>query len=461
MKLRLAAAAALVAATTSSIAGAQQPMQQPWIRNRGFGEGIGIRTGNLEFHPSLALEVGYDSNYFQRAGGNDPLTPDESPVIDMYRIRPTASFTVSTLRTRRMGLGGATTAPSLQFDAGANIAYNILIPADSSNDVPNQNHVATGVDFALLVLPERPFSWDLYGDYLRTVEPNNTPSVESAFDRDTVRLGTGLNFKPGGGLFDWRVGYEVMLHLFEHQQFQLDNNIQHAITTRGRWRFFPRTAFLYDGEYRIIRFSNTTTQNDGETIQARLGLNGLVTYHFALLAMGGWASSYFRDNGPIQRRNYDSFVAQAEAKFFLMARPELTGSDTVPPGISSIAVGYVRNFQVSYLGAYYQRDRVYAPFTMFIGPVVGGLEVGLSHYTFPDSFFRTGALRYPGFTENRIDAQLFGEYRLTETVGINATIRYDQNITDAKRVPIDPAGTQYDNLEFARWQAWLGVRWFM
>ena len=51
-------AAALAVATTTFSAAAQQP----WIKDRSYGEGIGIRTGNLELHPGIAGEFGYDSN---------------------------------------------------------------------------------------------------------------------------------------------------------------------------------------------------------------------------------------------------------------------------------------------------------------------------------------------------------------------------------------------------------------
>src|SRR5450432_1616003 len=38
--------------------------QQPWLSDRRYGEGIGVRVGNLELHPGIAAEAGYDSNYF-------------------------------------------------------------------------------------------------------------------------------------------------------------------------------------------------------------------------------------------------------------------------------------------------------------------------------------------------------------------------------------------------------------
>ena len=70
--------------------------QQAWLSDRRVGEGIGIRVGNLELHPGVAGEFGYDSNYFQRSG------EDEEPLIAAYRLRITPSISLSTLGARRL-----------------------------------------------------------------------------------------------------------------------------------------------------------------------------------------------------------------------------------------------------------------------------------------------------------------------------------------------------------------------
>jgi hypothetical protein len=454
MKSRLGLAASLFALTSTFAATAFA--QQPWIRDRRYGEGAGIRAGNLELHPSLAGEAGYDSNYFQRSDD-----PDE-PVVDVFRFRLTPSLSLSTLGAQRREAGGP--PPSINFGAGAHAALNLLVPADSAgeDDIdPQRAHVAGGANFELDVLPARPWGFDLYGDYLRTIEPNNGPVGETAitensFDRDSLRLGAGINARPGGGLFDWRLGYEIQYHLFERQTFELFNNARHYFKTRGRWRFLPRTALMYDGQYGLIRYSNDTSQPNGETIESRIGVNGLITYHFALLAMVGWAASFFdtqaTENGAVNvTQNYDSFVAQGELKFFLMPRPTLEAT-SAQVGLSSIALGYVRNFAPSYLGAYYQRDRGYLNFSYFLGGVaVIAVEGGYARYSYPESV--SGNDTFGPFTEDRIDAQLFAEYRLSNSFGINTTLQYSQAIADEQ-----PYG---ENLEFSRYQAFLGARWFM
>src|SRR4051812_25988210 len=91
MKFCLTLAATVLLGAISLEAHAQA--QQPWLSDRRYGEGIGIRAGNLELHPGVSGEVGYDSNYFLRA-------PEEDP-ISAYRIRITPSLTLSTLGRQR------------------------------------------------------------------------------------------------------------------------------------------------------------------------------------------------------------------------------------------------------------------------------------------------------------------------------------------------------------------------
>ncbi len=69
---------------------------QPWLQDRKFTQGIGIRTGDLELHPGAAAEFGYDSNYLHRDDGENV---DEHP-IQSLRLRVTPSFMVDTLDRR-------------------------------------------------------------------------------------------------------------------------------------------------------------------------------------------------------------------------------------------------------------------------------------------------------------------------------------------------------------------------
>jgi len=449
MKFRLILAATLLLGALPLTAHAQQP----WIADRRYGEGIGVRTGDLELHPGIAGEFGYDSNYFARAPSEDPLAA--------YRLRITPSITLSTLGPQRRE-GIAPVVPTLDFKAGAFLSYNELIAADSahSKDFSKQRHVDGGGDLSLDLFPQGRFGVDTHAKFLRVVQPSNDVDTENAYDRDTIGVGGGLTWRPGGGLFEWRAGYDLLYNYFEHNSFTDLNNYQHTVGLRGRWRFLPRTALLYDGTYSWIHYANSTEQNDGSYLKSRIGMNGLVTNHLGFLGMIGWGGTFYDAKSGQPHQQFDSLLAQAELKWYLGGQQSLE-SVSAPVGLSWVAAGYTRDFNTSYLGNFYRRDRGYATVSYLLGGVfITELTGGIANIAFPPSYFPNTAIQRNGsFSERRIDAKFFAEYRLSDTFAINTTETYDANITD-EAVLISPGGAG-DKLEFARWQAFLGVRWFM
>jgi len=462
MKFCLTLAATVLLGAISLQAHAQT---QPWLADRRYGEGIGVRAGNLEFHPGIAGEVGYDSNYFLRAPSENPLSA--------YRLRVTPSFTVSTLSQQRIqGGSGAPVQQSLTFRGGAYLSYNELIATDSkhSSEFADQRHLDVGADALVHIMPAARVGEDLYANFVRQGQPSNDPNTENAFDRDSIRAGAGVSWRPGGGLFDWRVGYEFMYNYFEKSSFSYLNNVQHQINMRGRWRFLPRTAILYDGSYTWVNYPNPTVQNDGAIARSNIGMNGLITTRFSLLAMVGWAGTFY-DQAPGQTpQQFDSITAQAELKWFISGGGDLMTPGSAPVGLSYASIGYVRDVSNSYLGNFYQRDRGYVGVSYLLGGMfVTGLTAGISNLAYPDSFFPAGTpgcmdgnpcKQQSAFSQQRVDASVFGEYRLSNTFGINATVNYDRNFTGV-RVPTDPMRTGEDALAYQRWQAFIGARWFL
>ncbi|MES1176769.1 MAG: hypothetical protein ABUL62_20770 [Myxococcales bacterium] len=429
--------------------------QQPWLADRRYGEGIGIKVGDLELHPGVSGEVGYDSNYFLRST-KDALQPDAS-----YRLRITPSISLATLGKQR---AQGADQPTLTFRGGAYVSYNELIAADSKNssEFSDQRHVDVGSDLALNLFPYGHVGVDGYMNFLRVGQPSNDPGIESAFNRDSLRAGAGITWRPGGGLFDWRVGYEFLYNYFEKSAFTTLNNFQHTINMRGRWRFLPRTAVLYDGGYTFVDYAHDkrSSQSDGAIVRGRLGLNGLITSRLALLGLVGWAGTFYNEKNGQPAQQFDSIVAQAELKVFISGGQESLNAGTAPVGLSYASIGYTRDVSNSYLGNYFRRDRGYIGISYLLGGVfVSSLNAGISNLYFPKSFESDGVTPLTdngAFNQQRFDASLFGEYRLSDTFGLNATVSYDQTLNDEV---IRSQGVQ-DHLEFARWQAYLGARFF-
>jgi hypothetical protein len=98
----LAAAAGIFAASEGSASA------QEWLKDRRYQEGSGIRVGDLELHPGIGGEIGYDSNWFLRTHKTAPAGqefvngPPNNEAVGAGVLRLTPSFSVSTLSPQRL-----------------------------------------------------------------------------------------------------------------------------------------------------------------------------------------------------------------------------------------------------------------------------------------------------------------------------------------------------------------------
>jgi hypothetical protein len=288
----------------------------------------------------------------------------------------------------------------------------------------------------------------------------NDPAAPPGFQRSTFLAGGAVIWRPGGGLLEWSLGYDLTLVLFEDDEFATFSSVSNNLALRGRWLFLPRTALLYAGEFGSLYYPNGgDIKPPGAPLSSQMGINGLVTNHFGLLAMLGWKTIFFdRDD------EFDSAVGNLELTWYPLPRPELA-PDAAGVGLSSISIGYRRDARASYIGNYVQNDSAYARVSYFVGGVVlFTLDAGLDHLRRPDSYFSDGTRQSAAFSENRINAMAFAEYRTSDTFGINTTVRYTGALTD-HLIPVENDFNEprlpYDDFGFGRVEAWLGVRWFL
>src|SRR5207247_2157085 len=122
MKLRVSIGA--VVSTLTLLPALASAQVQPWLQDRRYTEGIGIRTGDLELHPGVAAEFGYDSNYFHRATNE---VEGKAPV-GALRLRITPSFSLSTLGPQRQNATPGAPPPDVEFRAGIAATYDEFFP---------------------------------------------------------------------------------------------------------------------------------------------------------------------------------------------------------------------------------------------------------------------------------------------------------------------------------------------
>lgn len=484
--MRVPASVVLLSAILASGHASAQTELQPWLGDKRLGGGIGIRVGDFELHPGISGELGYDSNFFQSAGEVTPagsvvaipetyrpMLPDgtryggtgvfNEPIVGTFRFRVTPSLSLETLGPERRAEDDSEAAPpKVNLKATLSASYNELVALDSqySDAVADRRYLSGDVAIALDILPQRPWGVGLTGQYNRSVQPVNDPTVPPGFQRSTFRAGSALKWRPGGGMLEWSLGYDLTYVLFEDEAFSNFSSVGHNVALRGRWLFFPRTALLYAGDYGVVDYPDGgTIKPRGAPLSSKLGINGLITNHLGALVIGGWKSFFFA-----AREEFDSFIANVELTWYPLARPDLA-PEQAGVGLSAVTLGYRRDARASYLGNYVQIDGGYLKGSYFFAnALMFSLEGAVDHLRRPPSYFSNLVQQSGEFSENRVTVTAFAEYRTSDTFGINTTLRYSSALTD-QLIPVDNDPTRaelpYDDLSFNRFEAWLGVRWFL
>jgi hypothetical protein len=415
---------------------------QYWLEDRTRAEGHGIRLGDLELHPGIGAEMGYDSNVFYRAKG-----VEDSPIL---RISP--HLLLSTLSQERRFTtdteGEKRTPPAVNFKGGINAGYYHYFSIDDAVD-----NVSLGLDFHLNINPERPFSLLLDANFTRNVNPfvQYVGIKAPSYARDDLLAGPKLVFSSRSGLLMGAVGYRFGASLFEASAFNFYNNITHFITLDGNWQFFPRTALVYDASLGLQNYTKDVTDesrlqlNDNRRVASRLGINGALTTTIALTARAGYAAGFF--DGPYE--DYDGVIGGLELRW-------------KPADAFAWKLGYERSYTSSYEGNYGRQDRIYTNAGLMIGRVFlldAEVWAGLLQYGVP----RRGDGQILGTTpgkreDTRVGASIGGEYRFVSWLGVNAKVGYMADYTDfetdlSNLVSPEPA-------KFKKFDAWLGIRAF-
>jgi hypothetical protein len=426
---------------------------QPWLSDRRFTEGPGLRVGDFELHPGLAAEFGYDSNFLRRA--------DNENALGSLRLRVTPSFAVSSLGPQR---SQGAQLPDVTFRGGIAATYNEFIPVMGNDSdqklIQDQRNVGGVATLDFRFFPGRTFFGELHLGAQRTIQASNQ-GLDLSFNRITGNGIAEVGWAPRGGLFEWRLGYRFDGTFFEANRAQQLTNLGNTITTRGRWRFLPRTAFAWDGSLSFIDYTSPVSKTSSRPLRARIGFNGLVTNWLNVLVMGGWGTSLYQAANPADPpADFDSFIGQAELKFYLTPNPQ-ADPKKASLSVSALSLGFARDFYDSFIGSYTERNRGYLNLAYFYGGRFAvSLDGGVSALTYPvqsvDPVRRAGYAQPDGWTDIGIDATLFAEYRFKDWLGANLTGRYSTNISS--QVLRDPDSGDDDSLQWQNIEAYLGLR---
>ena len=443
------------------LASEARAQESTWLQDRQYREGAGIRAGDFEIHPGVGAEFGYDSNYYMRHSDEDP--------IGSLRLRVSPHIAAATLGAQRRDDGEQ---PSVNFRAELGATYNEFFPVHGGrNDadvdsMSNQRNIGGNLLLNLDIAPGREWSGNIYAGVERTIQATESGGLESfgsegTFNRLMPQAGAELIWAPGSGMLDWRLGYEFTGTFFEDGNLSGVNNFRNDIITRGRWRFLPRTALMYDARFGFITYpdgaSSSVNKTDSHPLRTRLGINGLVTPSFGVLGLVGWGSSFYTDDP----QDFDSLLAQAELRWYF------TPATTDDPGKvaatnSSIAVGFIRDFEDAYIGTYLERDQGYVRFNyLFGGTFLLVIKGAAGAVVYPDQDapdFGNGG----GWTDIRVDGTLFGEWRIKDWIAANAELAYTGYFSDTVLDAGTTAGgvANLNALGYNRIRVFIGARVF-
>jgi len=455
----------MVVAVAMSVPGVALAQSQgpAYLNDRRVAEGAGIRVGNLELHPGVGAELGYDSNFLMRTNKNPPPNFVNSPPLESARLRVTPSLSLSTLGPQRLE-GQSAEPPSVTMRATAALTYMEFFGPPVIRD---QRNVSANLRLQMSIAPGRPLGASVTAGYARIILPNTTGNPDFAFTQNRPDGGIDLVLNPGGGTLEYRVGYHFMATLYETRGSVQFNSMQHTGALRGRWRFNPRNSLF--SEATVGRNLYTARRPgsplaDSTPLTARVGLDGLFTTNLGGTFSVGWGQTYFDKADNPNTRDFDSFTANARLTYYLTPNPD--GEDVasqLSTFVANISAQYSRSFQFSLVTNGYTLDRGELGFNSFFGGKANlSLSAGIAAVQYPDFFatFNPALFLRAGTTDVRPDATAFFEYRFTDTIGANLTLRYMQNISKVQ-LQQDPVTTDVFDFNFTRFEAFLGARWFM
>ena len=441
---------------------------QAWLADRKNTEGAGLRAGNFEFHPGVGAEVGYDSNWLLRSNATAPNLLNGAPNAprqDAGLLRVTPSLSLRTLGSQRKEGVENTPPPPVAFDASLSGTYREFL---GSKVIRDQRNMSVDAAAKVMFAPQRPVQFDVLAAYTRMIRPNTIGDPSVSFNTSTPSVGADLRVQPGMGTFTAGVGYRFSATLFEQQQARAYSLLRHDINVTENWRFRPRTSLFHATNLGFVNYTNpaaaATALTNSTPLRTRFGINGLLFDRFAATAAIGYGAS-FMSNGRASTRQFDSIIGNAELRFYLTGNPTQELTNYLPASQSTVALGFERDFQISYLGDFNLVHRGYLGLSAFFaGRVLLSVQGGVSAVGYQPIFLNTGGAVTQvtnSFTVIRPDAQIYGEYRFSNSFALTATGRYSQSISD-QLIPYNnftPPGVY--SMAWQRFEAFAGVRWFL
>jgi len=279
------------------------------------GQGIAL-SDDARLHFFFESELRYDSLAGQggigASNGSGPTAVDPADFI--LHIRPGAKVIEQ--------------GTELQLTGLANIDYvdytGWLAPTHQLS------YLGAAVQAALAVGGQGPVGFNVSEAFNRSDQTTN-PSLGIGSITDSNNLGARVAFRPGGGAIEAGLGYTFGIESYElHSAGDLGSSCTdsscngalygdfdsqtHRFALDARWKFFPKTAIVFDSSFELREYS-TTVDSMGNVINrpsdpflVEAGLAGLITEKVRLVLKGGYSNTLSQSGD-----TFSGPVAQLEA----------------------------------------------------------------------------------------------------------------------------------------------------
>ncbi len=391
--------------------------------DREFSEGPGIKAGDLEIHPGIAVNAGYDSNVFKADGETGPNSAGQKVVgSGFFGVNPHIHLTTMGKKRKEGGEDADARAekPVVAFKAGLSATYlHYLI-----DDAPK--NIAADVDTWLGILPERPVNLELMAAYNRTIAPFAPGGTGDDYVTNNYRPGAKLNLQTRSAVLSASASYTPAITRFASSAFNNLNNIAHTVEATTDWKFLPHTGLAYDVSFTYQDYGAETSSDtggivisDNRKIRTRIGLNGAITPSFSVRMLVGYAA-FDIDNEDLNE--HEDIVGDLTLSMKIAEKHKFEG-------------GYTRDLTSSPLGAWIRTDGVRAALGFDFGALNLGINASYAYLTYGpvlvanetgDGVVGAGVDYGSKRRDHKIDAGISSEYVVLEWLALTL----DGSVTD-------------------------------
>jgi hypothetical protein len=254
-------------------------------------EGNGIKVGEgTVIHPILALETGIVSNvFFEEAGPNTAGL-----------LRLLAEIQTGTLpKERLVGPSEETETdqpqPSWQYDLRAFASWDQYLSTNS--DVTHQGGLGGGLLFRGVVKPGDPLNFTFMEGFNRVLRAANFESPERT-NRDINNIHLRLAYQPRGRSIGGYLYYQNLIDVFEDDNQQFANRMQHTIGARLNYQLFPLTRLYTEISQGLFGGLGAESRKvDSYPLTAVVGIQTSLTLKTTFNARIGYTNGFY-STGP-------------------------------------------------------------------------------------------------------------------------------------------------------------------